>query len=195
VLGDCRESIRKVLGETKDISPEELAEYAGVLNQIATSKGGTFTYFEDVDEEDEDDDDIEPYDDDDIVDLDIKKLFGYTDRAELLNNYTDWYVTYVAKKMIAKDTAHFWSDWQMSDDMRECFDNMTVLEERVLYLVKGVGDGQPRSVEEIAAMPEFDCPREFIKSVSLGVDRTFAKKLRLRELDDLIKKYTKTQTA
>jgi hypothetical protein len=41
-------------------------------------------------------------------------------------------------------------------------------------------------------MPEFDCPKEFIKSVSLSIERAFAKKMRLRELEYLVKKYTKT---
>lgn len=82
--------------------------------------------------------------------------------------FADWYIEQIARLAVERRKTwkeHFWAGWNISRECRRALNKLSLIDEQILRLSEGV-NGEKNSTTEIAALPEFSCPEEYIYYVT-----------------------------
>ena len=91
------------------------------------------------------------------------------------SEFEEWLIDQVARietEKIRKEKGSFWLEWKLSRETKRVLMNLNALDERILFLSSGIGNGEKLDAIQIAALPEFSCSEEYINCVMDVIDRT-----------------------
>ena len=81
------------------------------------------------------------------------------------SQFRSWYLEQEARllcdKIKTKDES-YWRQWNLSPGAKSIFLEFNEVEERVLYLIKGLDSGRVRTCKQVADMSEFSCDSIYI---------------------------------
>lgn len=89
------------------------------------------------------------------------------------SKYQNWIINQLSRLEVEQKinkAGRFWEKWNLSRMSGNVLRNLNVLEERILYLSKGLMNGKKLSVSEIAALPEFSCDKKCIEYIKKYLD-------------------------
>ena len=90
------------------------------------------------------------------------------------DEFADWIFDLVAKfesDKVKKGESRFWMDWDLSFATQKILLKFNAVEDRVLYLSKGLDNKKAMNAEEIAALPEFQCEPKYVQKILCFVER------------------------